>query len=456
MKKTIISMLLISGLAGFAQRANATAGLKLDDGINPVSITLDNVAPDAQPATGIIIVTTNIGVWNVVVTTETKPVVGSATSPVMDVAVMATSTGAGTLTVSFSDTGFGGKGKTATGVVTGNESGTISMGSATVDFKVYGDGGNALFAQTSLLADGGSQPWPPLIAPFPGSFALNLPFSLTEVIVVTVPGPAHLSIDASLVGTLDQGNVAGCRVTGGSNHETNNYQSACISTPPPDFVSHGGQVGAALSDETPFTPYDPCIGGSWEHNRHLVASGLVGTLHASGNGNVREFDSLLCACLPCPENPGAVGVVGNLCNPGDKVCGPLPRHAPANKICFSGVGDFTFTSGPKTVKAVFRVDIEDRSEGNSQSSTPPPDRYRIRIWLLDPSCGRDPNPDTAANMAIRYGASADPAKIIVLSTTEDLKDPTIGPPDIDDGGDMTQGNHQIHPSTGARCKSGGA
>jgi len=113
------------------------------------------------------------------------------------------------------------------------------------------------------------------------------------------------------------------------------------------------------------------------------------------------------------------------------------------------VGDYTFTQGNKTVKAVFRVDIEDRSEGNSHASSLPPDRYRMRIWILDPSCGRSTNPDDPSNMAIRYAASADPAQIGTLATTENLK--VNIPPDIDDGGNMTQGNHQIHPQTGAVC-----
>jgi len=168
-----------------------------------------------------------------------------------------------------------------------------------------------------------------------------------------------------------------------------------------------------------------------------------------GNGNQHQFDSLLCACLPCVENPNAVGVIGAVCNPGDRICGPEPRHAPANKICFSGVGDYTFTTGNKTVKAVFRVDIEDRSEGNSPSSSPPPDRYRIRLWLLDPACGRNPDPNSAEAMALRMAASADPDKIANLATTEELK--VNFPPDIDDGGDMTQGNHQIHPATDSQC-----
>jgi hypothetical protein len=143
--------------------------------------------------------------------------------------------------------------------------------------------------------------------------------------------------------------------------------------------------------------------------------------------------------------------VGDICNPGDRTCGPHPPAAPANKITFSGVGDYTYTTGPKTVKAVFRVDIEDRSEGNSHSSTKPPDRYRIRLWLLDPAIGRNPDPNSAEAMALRVAASADPTKIASLATTEDLK--VNIPPDIDDGGEMTQGNHQIHKATGAHCSA---
>jgi hypothetical protein len=241
-----------------------------------------------------------------------------------------------------------------------------------------------------------------------------------------------------------------CRVTGGSNHQLNTYQAPCITTPPPTFVSHGGQVGAPFSVASDFAPNSPCISGEWQHNRHLQGNSLVGSFHASGNGHESQFDSLLCACLPCDEKPNSIGVVGGICNQGDKICGPQPRRAPANKITFSGVGDYTFTTGRKMVKAVFRVDIEDRSEGNSQSSALPPDRYRIRLWLLDPSCGRNPDPNSAEAMVLRFVASADPTKIADLATTEELKDASF-PPDIDDGGDMTQGNHQIHPSTGARC-----
>lgn len=450
MKRRILSLMAMFPIMGLANLANAAATMTISDGVNPTTIVLDNLPPDLAAGGGVVASIVNVGVWQVVVTGITKPAFGTAATPGMDVNVQASSTAAGILTITFSDNGFGGAPGTATGILNGGITGIQTDGASAVNFSVYGDSGNVVGAQTSLAASTGPQSWPPAINAMSGSIALTAPFSLTEVLVINASSAGHLNIDASFNITLDQqmGDV-GCRVTGGSNKETNTFQSACITTALPTFVSHGGQVGAAHSLGTPFTPYSTCISGEWEHNRHLTKNSLVGVLHASGNGNVHQFDSLLCACLPCVENPGAVGVIGDLCNPGDKVCGPEPRHAPANKICFSGVGDYTLDNGAKTVKAVFRVDIEDRSEGNSHSSTPPPDRYRIRIWLLNNDCGRNFGPDSPQGLALRFAASADPTKIAVLATTEDLKVNVT--PDIDDGGNMTQGNHQIHPATGATC-----
>jgi hypothetical protein len=314
---------------------------------------------------------------------------------------------------------------------------------------------------SALVASGGVPPYTFSITA--GSLPVGLTLNPTTGAITGVPTEAgHFGFTAQVVdstgtaaGTASANcsitiiGVGGCRVTGGSNRETNSYQAPCITSALPTHISHGGQVGAAFSVETPFSPNSACISGEWQHNRHLKGNSLVGNFHAAGNGNVHQFDSLLCACLPCAEDLNAVGVVGGVCNPGNRICGPEPRRAPANKICFSGVGDYTFTTGNKTVKAVFRVDIEDRSEGNSQASSPPPDRYRIRLWILDASCGRNPDPNSPEAMAIRFAASADPDKIASLATTEDLK--VNIPPDIDDGGNLTQGNHQIHPETGAQC-----
>jgi hypothetical protein len=284
--------------------------------------------------------------------------------------------------------------------------------------------------------------------------------------------------------------AAGCRTTGGGK------QPSANTCPVIGYVTHGGQVGAPFGqagapDCASGAGFNnPCIRGEFQHVRH-IKGGLRGTFHAASNGNVHEFDSLLCACLPCDHTDVASpfsgchpadrtyshqnAVVNGLCNPGDRVCGPEPRRAPANKICFSGVGDFTFAAGPKTVPAVFRVDIEDRGEpGNawalSKNGKPNrvPDRYRIRIWVLtdaelrqlNSATGADPyllsfrNAISACNgIDYRDGGICGPnacsgSDCDGSGTTGTITFPGGAPvrsPNVDDGGELLHGNHQIHP-----------
>jgi len=202
----------------------------------------------------------------------------------------------------------------------------------------------------------------------------------------------------------------GCRVTGGGRIDT--------TSPPVDYATHGGQVGAPVGFVTAFSPATPCIQGSWEHVRHDKG----GTLHA------KSFDSLVCGCLPCAGRPDPPA--GSLCNPGDRICGPEPPRAPANKICFTGVAPFTPTNGKKDLNAAFRVDVEDHGEPGGDSGPAPPDRYRMRIWILSG------DPDGADNLALRQSISCG------ASLSEQL---AAAAPDIDDGGDTPDGNLQIHP-----------
>lgn len=229
----------------------------------------------------------------------------------------------------------------------------------------------------------------------------------------------------------------GCaRVTGGGK------QLEPLTYPAVESVTHGGQVGAPVGVETLFSPDSPCIRGEWQHVRHY-GPGVTGNFHA------RSFDSLMTACLDAGYGPGAL--VGELCNPGDRVSGPEPRKAPANKITFSGVGDYALEKGKREVRSVlFRVDIEDRSEpGNSKkASEDPADRYRIRIWVL-----------TEAELAklvtagdrlldMRLAIAATPMSVVTRDGA-DVPNGTavfgIRAPDIDDGGELNDGNHQIHP-----------
>jgi hypothetical protein len=256
------------------------------------------------------------------------------------------------------------------------------------------------------------------------------------------------------------------------------------------YVTHGGQVGAPVGNktcciDTSLPNYflgNPCIHGRWTHVRH-VKGGLEGNFHA------RFYDTLDCACLDLNMNPetcqyGQETVVNGVC--GDRSTGPLPRKAPANKIAFTGVGDWACPNGRRESRAcLFRVDIEDRGEpGNAHAlaangkKNRVPDRYRIRIWVL--------SDDELAQLQGRHAAGDDQYLIhfrnkISACNGIDYRDGGVGCnqpnacasndscstggtgsitfprgdgscefgpvrlPNIDDGGDLLHGNHQIHP-----------
>jgi hypothetical protein len=242
-----------------------------------------------------------------------------------------------------------------------------------------------------------------------------------------------------------------CRVTGGGRQDNPEVY-------PPDarFVTHGGQVGAPYGDTTCVVvsnPLDgnPCIHGRWTHVRHGTA-GNVGNFHA------RRYDTLASACLDTNVGPGGVygagTIVNGVCNPGDRDSGPGQPRAAANKIVFTGVGDWAPQSGrrqPQTV--LFRVDIEDRGEpggSHPRGSHAPPDRYRIRIWVLSDLelqqlQGSGPDSRLTAfrtaiaacnGLGVRDGADV-PNGAAAFG---------VRAPEIDDGGELQRGKHQIHPA----------
>jgi hypothetical protein len=278
-----------------------------------------------------------------------------------------------------------------------------------------------------------------------------------------------------------------CRVTGGGR------QDADLLTCPDDvrYVTHGGQVGAPVGERTctidtglpNWILGNPCIHGRWTHVRH-EKGGLRGNFHA------RYYDTLECACLSTNIGPNChydAGVFGEptkkhqVCNPGDKVAGPEPRKSPSNKIVFTGVGDWACPNGRRAPRAcLFRVDIEDRSEpggSHPKGGTDPADRYRIRIWVLTPqelAKLRDPNDGLltfrnaiSACHGIDYldgGAVSSNGKACIENNCSgDICDGTgatgtitfpggtpVRTPNIDDGGELERGNHQIHPAI-KRC-----
>jgi len=242
-------------------------------------------------------------------------------------------------------------------------------------------------------------------------------------------------------------NAQACRVTGGGKQYADETFPTC------EFVTHGGQVGAPVGLGTTWDPDSACIHGNWTHQRH-------GKGGKEGSFKGRSFDSLLCACLGGEGCTNAGVKIGQICNPGDRVCGPEPSKAPANKICFSGVGDYTPDTGKRVSRSVlFRIDLEDHGEpGGSHpgGQISPPDRYRIRIWVLtDAELAQLQTPGDQLfpfRMAIAASPASTPAQDGAVDGSGNrisiaLGTPVFGvrAPDVDDGGVLVDGNVQIHP-----------
>jgi|ERR1017187_796648 hypothetical protein len=195
MKTGLKNLMVVLAVAGIANGANATANLTIYDGVNPLISINDNGLGDLNAASGELTVSTNVGVWSLSISSgATKPALGSATNPVMDIVVQASSTAAGSLRYVFSDNGFGPASGTLNATVSGH---VISGAASTVDYSVYGDPGNVVGVLTTLLTTTVTIPLPVLTSNS-GPLALSTPFSLSEVVQLTASGASAVSVDASL------------------------------------------------------------------------------------------------------------------------------------------------------------------------------------------------------------------------------------------------------------------
>ena len=187
--------LLLAGsiLASCTNWVNAAATITLFDGVNPLITVVDNGPGDMFGATGAILLHTNVGVWNLSISSAiTKPLFGSTTDPVMDLGVTATSTAAGSLRFVFSDNGFGPASGTLVAIVDGNVNGA----GTTVTYDVWGDPANVVGATTFHIASAGTTTLP-TNATGSGPLALGAPFSLTQVVTFNASGPTTINSDAS-------------------------------------------------------------------------------------------------------------------------------------------------------------------------------------------------------------------------------------------------------------------
>lgn len=135
----------------------------------------------------------SVGVWTLTVDTGlTKPYIGSATNPQFDLNVVASSSGAGSLTVSWSDIDFSpGVPFNATVNTGGTTAGTVSV-------TGYADTGNGLFGTGTTLSSLG----PFGVGAFAGSGSgsvVAVPFSLTLVSAITHTDVGRSTLNSEIV-----------------------------------------------------------------------------------------------------------------------------------------------------------------------------------------------------------------------------------------------------------------
>lgn len=188
----VLASTLVAGLS-----ASADPVLTISDGVTTVGpITLTG---------GSGTYTTNIydSSWSVVVATgESKPVLGTATDPNLELDIQAASLGsANALTLTLSDNGFGPT--LGSNNVTAALAGQPAGGSGdVVTFNTYYDTNNVLDALTSPLTQSGSLL--PTGTPTPyfsvqsSSLSLTGPYSLTEVVTIAGGKSAIYSLLANL------------------------------------------------------------------------------------------------------------------------------------------------------------------------------------------------------------------------------------------------------------------
>jgi len=203
----------------------------------------------------------------------------------------------------------------------------------------------------------------------------------------------------------------GCRLTGGGITPNGEIDVGVFAEV--QDARHGGQVGAPCGCIGCFDELDH-IQGNWVHQRKKQKTNL----------KAADFNSLVCGCRDVNGGPGVFD--GKLCNPDDRDAGPEPRPAPANIACFTGTG--ALKRNGKTTDVAFRVEVEDRGEpGAGDNAEPTADVYRMRIWVPK---------GTESVASLAAGACC---------THADPVGEAARHPDIDDGGNITQGNLQIHP-----------
>jgi hypothetical protein len=161
-------------------------------------VVTDGDSMDSNTLAGAVTFNGSLGIFILNVSTGlTKPLAGSASAPSIDLNSVNFATGAGTLTMTFSETGF----TAFPGILTGDVGGTIGPGGSLTNIVMQ----NAL----NLVTNG---PFSPGAFSGSGSAALidGAPYSLTQTAILTFgPGGGMTSFNAAgtVVGSVPDGGM---------------------------------------------------------------------------------------------------------------------------------------------------------------------------------------------------------------------------------------------------------
>jgi len=330
-----------------------------------------------------------------------------------------------------------------------------------------------------------------------------------DIITTDTEAPCPASVDCET--------PTECRTTGGGTLYNGDENENCVTVTTTlwpteqnglllDHVSHGGQMGAPYANQDCANLLaDPCIRGQWQHTRHYQGKGnprhiIESDFHSNTPKGV--FDTLKCECLGCCPNEEGNSKKGpngeftgwnqkfEVCNYGDfRICGPVPRPAPANALIWSGVGTGKFIGDTTTTAQanktaewmIIRVYVEDRSEPGGlhpKGGVDPSDVYVFQAWRTGVLVAKkaDPNSDDILNALMpgqpadgvtirqfRASLSADSCAFLSsVSKNGDCLPGTLPPTTVAgigaavyDQGPLRNGNRQIHPVTGATCTAEG-
>jgi hypothetical protein len=195
----VVGVLALLPVVGLVASANALPTLRLTQGATVVTIT-DGGVNDANPAAGVVTFIGAVGVFNINVSTGlTKPTLGSASAPQMDLnSVHLNSSAPGTITIEWTDTDFTATfgGAVPAVVMIG---GTLAAGTGnTITYNTYLDDNNVAFGQGTLLTSQGFTPGA-FSGTASGSGIASAPYSLTQLVQIVHNGTGNSSsFDAAL------------------------------------------------------------------------------------------------------------------------------------------------------------------------------------------------------------------------------------------------------------------